>query len=88
MPRVMLKYLAMVCAKQLNIFPAKGGISPYYSSHVLLGGRQYDYDKDCQVQFGSYVQANNNVNPTNTNAPRTIDGIIYVLIQICKEDMK
>ena len=65
----------MVCTKQLNIFPAKGGISPYYSPHVLLDGRQYDYEKDYQVQFGSYVQANNNVNPTNTNAPRTIDGI-------------
>ena len=75
MPRVMLKYLAMVCTKQLNIFPAKGGVSPYYSPHVLLNGRQYDYNKDCQVPFGAYVQANNNVNPTYTNAPRTIDGI-------------
>ena len=65
----------MVCTKQLNIFPAKGGVSPYYSPHVLLNGRQYDYNKDCQVPFGAYVQANNNVNPTNTNAPRIIDGI-------------
>ena len=28
MPKVMLRYLAMVCSKQLYIFPAKGGASP------------------------------------------------------------
>ena len=33
-PKVMLHYLAMVCTKQLNYFPAKGGVSEYYSPHM------------------------------------------------------
>jgi hypothetical protein len=75
MPRLMWKRLAMVCTHQLNLFPAKGGISPYLSPHVLVGGRNVDYDKHCQVPFGAYVQANNENKPTNTNAPRTLDAI-------------
>ena len=34
-----------------------------------------DWDKHCKYAFGTYVQANQNNDPTNTNAPRTIDGI-------------
>jgi Zn ribbon nucleic-acid-binding protein len=35
-PRTMLKYLAITQINHLNIFPAKGGISPYYSPKVIL----------------------------------------------------
>ncbi len=71
----MLRYLAMVATKQLNLFLAKGGVSSYYSPHVLLGGRNIDFNKHCQVPFGAYVQAVQENNPKNTNAPRTIDAI-------------
>ena len=74
MLRVMLKYLAMVSIQQWNIFQLKG-VLEYYSPYVLLRGRPYNYTKDCQVEFGSYVQANKNNNPTNNNEPRTIDRI-------------
>jgi hypothetical protein len=74
-PKVMLRYLAMIAATQLNLFPAKGGISAYYSPHVILGGRNIDFEKHCQVPFGAYVQANQDNNPKNSNAPRTIDAI-------------
>ena len=74
-PRIMLKYLAMVSTQQLNLFPAKGGVSPYYSPHVILKKRDIDYEKHCQVPFGTYVQAKEENHPTNTNAPRTIDAI-------------
>jgi len=67
--------MAMVCTHQLNLFPAKGGISEYFSPHMLVGGRNIDYNKHCQMTFGSYVQANQDNNPKNTNAPRTIDAI-------------
>jgi hypothetical protein len=70
----MLQYLAMISTHQLNYFPAKGGISPYFSPHAILTGRPLDYEKHCQIPFGAYVQANNEPNPTNTNAP-TIDCI-------------
>jgi len=75
MPRLMLRYLALVATHQLNLFPAKGGIAPYLSPHVLVGGRNLDYKKHCQVGFGAYVQANQENTPKNTNAPRTIDAI-------------
>ena len=75
MPKLMLRYLAMVCAHQLNLFPAKGGVSAYLSPHVLVGGQNLDFEKHCQIPFGSYVQANQENDPKNTNAPRTIDCI-------------
>ncbi|MGC9176782.1 MAG: hypothetical protein ACP5F1_06890 [Thermoplasmata archaeon] len=45
------------------------------SPHVILGGRNIDYNKHCQIPFGAYVQAVQENNPKNTNAPRTIDAI-------------
>ena len=74
-PKLMLKYLAMECTHQLNLFPAKGGVSPYYSPHMIITGTNWDYNKHCQVPLGAYVQANQDNDPTNTNAPRTIDAI-------------
>ena len=37
-PRIMLKYLSMVSKHQLNISPAKGGVSAYLSLHVIMTG--------------------------------------------------
>jgi hypothetical protein len=74
-PKIMLKYLSMVSTNQLNLFPAKGGVSAYLSPHVIITGRNLDFDKHCQVPFGSHVQVNQENDPTNTQAPRTIDAI-------------
>jgi hypothetical protein len=74
-PKSNLRYLAMISTEQLNYFPAKGGISPYFSPHAILTGKTLDYNKHCQHPFGAYVQANNDPNSTNTNAPRTIANI-------------
>ncbi|MGC9176786.1 MAG: hypothetical protein ACP5F1_06910, partial [Thermoplasmata archaeon] len=70
-----LNFLAMVSTKQLNLLPAKGGVSPYLSPHVILGGRNWDFNKHCQIPFGAYVQAYQENAPKNTNNPRTIDAI-------------
>jgi hypothetical protein len=32
-------------AKTLNIFPAKGGVSPYFSAQMIVHGRRMDYKK-------------------------------------------
>ena len=74
-PKVMLRTLAMVCTHQLNLFPAKGGVSAYYSPHVIMSQQNWDFTKHCQVPFGAYVQGNQENNPTNDNSPRTIDAI-------------
>jgi hypothetical protein len=75
LPRQLIRYLVTTQASQLNLFPAKGGISPYYSLRTILGLPPLDYDKHCVVPFGTYVQANHETNQTNSNAVRTIDAI-------------
>ena len=70
-PRVMIRFLAMVQTNQLNLFPAKGGISSYYSPRAILGAPTLDYNKHCMVPFGAYVQANHESSPTNDNTART-----------------
>ncbi|MGC8538241.1 MAG: hypothetical protein ACP5MZ_04685, partial [Candidatus Micrarchaeia archaeon] len=57
LPKVMLRYLAMVSTKQVYLLPAKGGVSPHLSPHVIMGGRTWDFNKHCQIPFGAYVQA-------------------------------
>jgi len=74
-PKVMLRYLAMACTAQLNYFPAKGGVSPFFSPYTIMIDREIDFHRQCLVPFGEYAQAVNNPQPTNTNAPRTIDAI-------------
>ena len=74
-PKVMIKKLGMECARHLNIFPVKGGISSYYSPNTILKGQALDYTKHCVIPFGAYVQANHETTQTNSNAPRTLDGI-------------
>ena len=54
---------------------AIGRIDICLSPHVVMGGPPIDHKKHCKVPFGAYVQACNENNPTNTNAPRTVDAI-------------
>jgi hypothetical protein len=75
LPRQLIRYLVQTQASQLNLFPAKGGISQYYSPRTILGLSTLDYVKHCTVPFGAYVQANHETNQTNSNASRTIDAI-------------
>ena len=72
-PRVVLKHLSMVCTHQLNLFPAKGGVSAHLIPHMMMSGRNLDYGKHCQVPFGAHVQANQEHDPANSQAPRAID---------------
>ena len=75
LPKVMLKHLTLLCTRQLNYFPAKGGVSAYFSPHVIMTGTDLDYAKHCQIPFGAYVQANEDKPPKNNNKPRTLDAI-------------
>jgi hypothetical protein len=75
LPRQLIWYLVQTQASQLNLFPAKGGLSLYYSPRTILGLPTVDYVKHCTVPFGAYVQANHETNQTNSNASQTIDAI-------------
>ena len=76
-PHIVIDCLSVVSAQQLNLFLAKGGVSEYFSPHALLTGTDIDYKKHCVVPFGTHVQANQKNDPSNTDAPRTID-VIYL----------
>jgi hypothetical protein len=71
----MVKVVINDSTKKLNFFPAKNGIYSYYSPHMILHQQNLDYDKPCQYAFGTYVQAHNEPDPSNTNAPHTLDCI-------------
>jgi hypothetical protein len=86
----MVKVLIDDSAKKLNFFPAKNGISQYYSPHVILHHQNLDYDKHCQYAFGTYVKAHDEPDPSNTNAPHTLIpwiAFIFNTIAMSKEAM-
>jgi hypothetical protein len=62
-PRIMIQYLAMNQANQLDLFPVKGGVSSYYSPRMLLNQTSLDFNKHCTVPYGAYVQANHKSTP-------------------------
>ena len=65
-PNVMAQMMVLNAVTQLNLVPAKGGVSEYYSPHMILKRPNLDLSKHCQFEFGTYVQANQDNNPTNT----------------------
>jgi hypothetical protein len=72
----MVKVLVNDSTKKLNFFPAKNGISQYYSPRMILHQQNLDYNKHCQYAFGAYVvQAHDEPDPSNTSAPHTLDCI-------------
>jgi hypothetical protein len=75
LPRQLIRYLVQTQASQINLFPAKGGVSLYYSPRTILGLPTLDYVKHCLVPFGAYVQANHKRNQTNSNASQMLDAI-------------
>jgi hypothetical protein len=42
-PKIMIKMLTMECAKKLNFFPPKGGVSQFYSHQMILHQKALDY---------------------------------------------
>jgi hypothetical protein len=73
--RTMVKMLVTESAKKLNFFPAKNGVSPYYSPRMILHQRNLDYTRHCKYAFGTYVQAHDESEVSNTNAARSLDCI-------------
>ena len=75
LPIAMMRVLVVESARKLNFFPNKNGISKYFSPRQIVHRVVLDYDTNCKYAFGSYVQAHNEPDPTNTQAPRSIDAI-------------
>ena len=68
-PKIMIQFLVAESAPKLNLFPAKHGISSYYSPMAIVKNNRLDYSKHCLIPFGTYVQAHNEPDPTNMEAP-------------------
>jgi hypothetical protein len=72
-PQVMIAELVSYCNIWLNAFPKPYGISTTLSPQTIITGRHVDYQKQCKIEHGKYVQAHKEHN--NTLKPRTI-GVI------------
>ena len=72
-PAIMILYLGMQATHTMNYFPAKGGLSRYFSPYMILNERRVDYKTMCVCEFGAYVEASHFT--TNRNTPRTIAAI-------------
>ena len=71
----MIKHLVIASTEKFNLFPAKYGVSEYYSPETLVTGKVIDFEKHCQCEYGDYVQANEYTDPRNDMRTRCIDGI-------------
>ena len=49
LPRIMVKILVAESAKKLNFFPAKYGVSKYYSPRMIIHQRNLEYTKNCSI---------------------------------------
>ena len=74
-PKAVAIALAVRAAEQLNMFPAKGGVSSHLPPLALVKQRIPDYNHDCKFVTGAYVQGNTDTRPRNSHKARTIDGL-------------
>jgi hypothetical protein len=74
-PRTMIKELVEGSTEKFNFFVAKNGVSDHFSPETIVTGRTLDYKKQCQYEFGEYVQADTYTEPRNDMRERTLDAI-------------
>jgi len=71
----MVDALMRITLRNLNMFPAKHGISSIFSPNVLMKQPPIDYNKHLKYLFGEYVQGHLDRIQTNDTIERTIDAI-------------
>ena len=79
--RTMVKVLVSDSAKKLNFFPAKHGVSKFYSPRMILHQKNLDFMRHCRYAMGTYVQAHEEPKHSNTNEARSLD-----CIYLCYKD--
>mgnify|MGYP000624175845 CR=1 FL=1 len=65
-PKQLLLKMGERATRTLNYFPAKQGVSTTYSPHAIMTRNNLKYD-DLKTPFGTYVQANKDTKPHNSN---------------------
>ena len=61
--------------QNLNMCTSKRVVSAYYITHMILSQKNWNYNKNLQIELGDYVQVSKVNYPNDTNPPRTLDGI-------------
>jgi hypothetical protein len=56
MPPIMIQNLIGGCVFWLNAFPQAQGISDTMSPRTIVTGKSIDYQRHCQIMFGTYAQ--------------------------------
>ena len=73
-PKLMTAAFGRNAARTSNFYPAKGGISKYYSPQMIVLKRKVDFAKECAVEPGAYVQGWGHETRRNQKT-RTVDAI-------------
>ncbi|CAJ1934800.1 unnamed protein product [Cylindrotheca closterium] len=73
-PKVLTIALLKHVTKVINFYPAKEGISKYYSPHMIVRRKPVDFSKECVAEIGYFVQGYGHT-ANNSQRSRTIDGI-------------
>ena len=58
-----------------NMFQGKHGVLKYYIPRMIVCQENVDYEKHLKIPFGTYMLANKDPKPTNTNASSILDYI-------------
>ena len=72
-PGTVIKYMCMEATRKLNLLPAKGGVSRYYSPQSILSDTSIDYNKKYQYTFGTYGKALDDPNTKNNIKAKSLD---------------
>ena len=72
LPILCIKELPPESANKLNFFPPADGISKYYSPREILSHQRLDYAKHCSIPQFSYVEADEDTKPKNSQKARTL----------------
>lgn len=71
----MLIYLVYYLTSMINSFPRSTSALEGVSPKEKLTGKVLDYNLDCELEFGDYVQANEDDTRTNTMNARTFPAL-------------
>ena len=73
-PKLMTKRMGRRVCETSNYYPAKGGISKYYSPRMIVYRRKVDFANECVAEMGAYVQGYGHETHRNQRT-RTVDAI-------------
>ena len=74
-PKQMIITSAEQSMNQLNVFPAKHGMSESCSPETIVAGHAIDHNKHCTHKFGKCAQAHHEPKKKNSMKEQTIDTI-------------